>query len=316
MIYDLIIVGVGPAGLTTSIYASRYKLPHLLIGKLVGGTITLANKVENYPGFTSISGIELAQKIAEQVKNLGAQIINDTVGKILKTEAGFVLVTESGQEYETKTIILATGTERRKLGVPGETEYLGKGVSYCTTCDAPFFRGKTVVLVGGSDAAVSGAVHAAEFAQKVYIVHRKGEFRAEPMWVEELNKNPKIEKVLINEIKEITGDGTKVTGVKLMNPHENSNELSTDGIFIEIGGVPGTSLMVSLGAKLNPEGFVDVEKDMSTNIPGLFAAGDITDEAQVLVQMTTACAEGAIAAASAYKFLKGQKPAQIQGIQK
>ncbi len=312
--YDLVIIGAGPAGLTASIYASRYKLPHLIIGKLVGGTITLATKVENFPGFNSVSGLELTRKIAEQAKSFGAEIINDTVGKIIKTPDGFTIITEAGKEYESKTIILATGTERKKLGVPGETKYLGRGISYCTTCDAPFFRGKTVVIVGGSDAAVSGAVHTAEFADKVYIVHRRTEFRAEPIWVEMLEANPKIEKVLVNEVKEIVGDENKITGIKLLNPFNNSNDLATDGVFIEIGGVPGTSLMVPLGAELTPEGYVDAKHDMSTNVQGLFAAGDITDEAQVLVQMTTACAQGAIAAASAYKYLKGQKPAQIQGI--
>ncbi len=314
MVYDLIIIGAGPAGLTASIYASRYKLPHLLIGKLQGGTITLANKVENYPGFTSISGIELTQKISEQVKTLGAEIISDTVGKIMKTATGFTLVTEGGKEYEAKTVVLATGTERRKLGVPGETEYLGKGVSYCTTCDAPFFRGKTVVLVGGSDAAVSGAIHAAEFGSKIYIVYRGEALRAEPIWIEQAQANPKIEIIYKTNILEIMGDGKKITGVKLDNPFNNSNQLACDGVFIEIGGIPGTSLVVPLGVKLDQNGFVDVKPDMSTNVPGLFTAGDITDEAQVLVQMTTACAQGAIAAASAYKYLKGQKPAQIQGI--
>lgn len=323
MIYDLIIIGSGPAGLTASIYGSRYRLSHLVIGKLLGGTITLASKVENYPGFTSISGVELAQKMAEQVKSLGAEIIMETVGRVEKIgdggglpagRQGFRVFEENGELWEGKTLIVASGSERRKLGAPGENEYLGKGVSYCTTCDAPFFKGKTVVIVGGSDAAVSGAIHTAEYGSLVYIIYRRESLRAEPVWSEQALKNPKIKVIYKTNILEIIGDGTKVTGVKLDNPFNNSHELTTDGVFIEIGGVPGTSLVVPLGVELDQTGFVKVGEDMSTNIPGLFVAGDITDKAQVLVQMTTACAQGAIAAASAYKYLKGQKPAQILGV--
>lgn len=317
MIRDLIIIGSGPAGLTASIYASRYKLSHLVIGKLLGGTITLATKVENYPGFISISGVELAQKMGEQVKSLGTQIIPATVGRIERKDQRFKVISDNGkQEWQAKTLIVATGTERRRLGVPGENRYLGRGISYCTNCDAPFFRDKIVTLVGGSDAAVSGAIHAGEFGNKIYIIYRGEILRAEPTWAEQALSHPKIEVIYKTNILEILGDGTKVTGVKLDNPYKGSEILSTDGVFIEIGGVPGTSLVVPLGVELNPAGFVKVGEDMSTNVAGLFCAGDITTSSSILQQMITAQAQGAIAAASTYKFLKGQKAPQILGIEK
>lgn len=324
---DLAIIGIGPAGLTASIYASRYKLNHVLVGQVLGGMIALAHKVENYPGFTSISGLELSQKMEEQVKSLGAEIVKTTVGRVepispigqIGQIGGFKIYGANGQTWEAKTIILANGSQRRQLNAPGEKEYLGKGVSYCTTCDAPFFRKKTVAIVGGSDSAVSGAIHAAAFAEKVYLVHRRHEFRAEPVWTLEMEKNPKIIKIMENEVKEIKGDLGKVgglgkvTGVVLLKPFDGQESLAVDGVFIEIGGVPGTSLARPLGVEVNQIGYLKVQDDMSTNVPGFFSAGDITDKAQVLVQMTTACAQGAIAAASVFKYLKGEKAPKILG---
>ncbi|MBI4100712.1 FAD-dependent oxidoreductase [Candidatus Microgenomates bacterium] len=313
MIYDLIIIGIGPAGLTASIYASRYKLSHLVIGQKLGGAITLASNVENFPGFNSISGFELGEKMLEQVKYLGAEVVSKTVGRVEKLNDHFKVITEDNTEYEAKTLIVATGTERRKLNVPGEQEYLGKGVSYCTTCDAPFFRGKTVALVGGSDAAVSGAVHAAQFAQKVYIIYRGEALRAEPVWLEDAKKDPKIVQILKTNLKEIKGDGVKITGVVLDSPYQGSDQLSLEGVFIEIGGVPGTSLLIPLGVEIDKNGFVKVNEWMETNIPGLFAAGDFTTSSYVLQQAISACAQGATAAAAAFKCLKGQKAPQILG---
>ena len=312
--HDLIIIGSGPAGLTASIYASRYKLSNLVIGKLLGGEITLASSVENFPGFIAISGVDLTQKMSEQVTHLGAEIKAETVGRIEKLDGGgFKVITEEKGNYETKTLIVATGSERRKLGVSGEAEYIGKGVSYCTTCDAPFFREKTVALIGGSDAAVSGAVHTAEFAKKIYIIYRGEELRAEPIWSEQVKKNPKIEAIYTTNLKEIKGDGTKVTGVTLDNPYNGSTELVLDGVFIEIGGVPGTSLLTPLGVELDGAGYVKVTPEMETNIKGLFAAGDFTTASAALQQMITACAQGAAAAASSYKLLKQEKAPRIFG---
>lgn len=311
--YDLIIIGSGPAGCTASIYASRYRLPHVVIGQTVGGTITLASHVENFPGFNSISGLELGEKMLEQVKYLGAEVVLKTVGRIEKISQGFKIITDDKGEYEAKTLIVATGTERRKLNIPGEREYLGKGVSYCTACDAPFFRDKTVAVIGGSDAAVSGAVHTAQFAKQVYIIYRGEALRAEPIWLDEAKKDPKITTVFKTNLKEIKGNESKITGVILDNPYKGNELLPLDGVFIEIGGVPGTSLLVPLGTEIDPAGFIKVNEKMETNVSGLFAAGDFTTTSYVLQQAITACAQGATAAAAAFKFLTGQKAPQLLG---
>lgn len=305
MMYDLIIVGSGPAGLTASIYASRYRLSNLVIGKVLGGMMTLAHQVENYPGFPSISGPKLGQKMGKHAQALGAEVLIDGVTRIEKTEAGFKVITESDKKLESKALIVATGTERRKLDVPGEKEYLGRGVSYCTNCDAPFFKGKTVALIGGANAAVSGAVHAAAFAKKAFIIYRRDQLRAEPIWVQRALANPKIEVIYKTNITEIIGDGTKVTGVKLDKPFQGSVNLILDGVFVEIGGVPGTKLVEQLGVELDEKGFVKVKPDMTTNIPGVFAAGDIANVTGEFQQIVTAAAEGAMATFSAFKFLRG-----------
>ena len=306
MIYDIIIIGAGPAGLTASIYASRYKLSNLAIGKLIGGTITYAHKVENFPGVPSISGTELGQKMAQQAKELGAEILIDGVKEIQKKEI-FKVITESGKEFSARTIIITTGTERRKLNIPGEKEYLGKGVSYCTTCDAPFFKDKIVVLVGGSNAACSGALHLADYAKKVFLIYRKNELRAEPVWVEEVKNNPKIEIVYATNLTEILGEGQKVVGVKLDVPYNGSELLKADGVFIEVGGIPASQLIKSLGITVNENDYIKVDERMRTNIEGIFAAGDVTTGCLVLSQAITASAHGAVASNSVFEYLKSKE---------
>lgn len=309
MIYDTIIIGAGPAGLTASIYASRYKLNNLVIGEVTGGTITYAHKVDNFPGIPGISGVELGKKMSEQAKELGAEILTEAVTRVEKLVDGgkFKITTSSGKEFETRTLIAALGTERRKLGVPGEKEYLGKGVSYCVTCDAPFFKGKTIVLVGGSNAACSGAIHLANFAEKIYLIYRKNALRAEPVWVAEVKENSKIEVIYETNVTEVLGDGTRVTGVKLDVPYSGNSMLSSNGVFVEIGGQPSSSLLPPLGVELDEDGYVKVDERMSANIPGIFAAGDLTTKSVILQQVITACAAGAVAANSAFEYLKASK---------
>lgn len=320
-IYDLIIIGLGPAGLTASIYASRYKLNNLIIGKQLAGEIGLAHKVENLPGFKTVSGLEWGQKTLEQVKYLGAEAVTGEVGRIEinKDQAGFrVYLAGDGQsDFTAKALIVATGSERRRLDIPGEKDYLGKGVSYCTTCDSPFFKDKTVVIIGGSDAAVSGVVHTAEFAQKVYLIYRGDQLRAEPAWLDEYRKIEaagKAEAIYNTNVSEIKGDDQHVTGVVLDTDYKGSSFLQTDGVFVEIGGVPGTGLLKPLGVKIDDIGFTQEAEDMSTNIPGLFVAGDITQHSNILKQAITACAQGALAAASAYKYLKKEQAPRILGV--
>lgn len=317
MMYDLLIIGLGPAGLTASIYASRYRLKNLIIGEIVGGELAKAHKVENLPGFLSLSGLDWGQKTREQAEKLGAETIISRVGRIEKSANGFKIFTEDQKTYQAKTLIVATGSERRKLDIPGEKEYLGRGISYCTNCDAPFFRDKTVALIGGSDSAVSGAVHTAEYAHKVYIIYRGEQLRAEPIWQEQwqaIEKSGRGETIYKTNIVQILGDGQKITSVSLDKPYQGKGDLGVDGVFIEIGGVPGTALLKALGVKLTATDHVQVSETMTTNLPGLFSAGDMTDRSAVLAQAITAMAQGAIAAASAYKFLKGAKAPRILGV--
>ncbi|MCJ7829723.1 FAD-dependent oxidoreductase [Patescibacteria group bacterium] len=304
-IHDLIVIGTGPAGLTASIYASRYQIKHLLIGSRLGGAMVWAAMVENYPGFNSITGANLAQKMVEQVKKLGVEIKNTGVIEIKRKETNFELKTENDEFLEAKALIIATGTQRQKLNVPGEAEYLGKGVSYCSTCDAAFFKDKKVAVVGGSNAAVMSAMHLAAIAQKVYLIYRKKSLRADPIWVERAQKESKIEIIYETNIKKILGyKDIKILGVDLDMPYKGNKYLAVDGVFIEIGGVPGTDLVKVLGVELDEKGYVRVKPDMSTNIPGVFAAGDVANASDEFQQIVTATSEGALAANSVYQYLK------------
>ncbi|MGI5825843.1 MAG: NAD(P)/FAD-dependent oxidoreductase [Patescibacteria group bacterium] len=308
MLYDTLIIGSGLAGLTASIYASRYRLTNAVVGKLPGGTINLAHKVENFPGFPGVTGGELAQKVIFQVQSLGAKILSEQVVEVNKTENGFEALTESGKKLQGKTIIATTGMERRKLGVPGEKKYLGRGISYCTNCDAPFFKNKIVAIIGGSDAAVSGALHLSAIAQKVYIIYRKDQLRAEPVWVEQVLADPKIEVIYNTNVTEILGDDCKVTGVRLDNPYQDSETLNLDGVFVEIGGIPVSGFLAPLGVELDESGYVCVNEKMETIVPGVFAAGDFTTQGLILQQAITAAAHGAIAASYAFKYVRGKRP--------
>jgi len=304
MIYDLIIIGAGPAGLTASIYASRYQIKHLLIGSQLGGTMVWASMVENYPGFESITGADLSQKMIEQVKKLGVEIKNTGIVQIKRKETNFELKTENDELIGAKSLIIATGTQRQKLNIPGESEYLGKGVSYCSTCDAAFFKEKIVAVVGGSNAAVMSAMHLAAIAQKVYLIYRKKPLRADPIWVERAQKESKIEIIYETNVMKIMGDDQKVTALKLDRSYQGNEQLKVDGLFIEIGGVPGTELVKLLGVELDEKGYIKVKPDMSTNIASVFAAGDVANAAGELQQIITAASEGALAANGVYQYLK------------
>jgi len=304
-IYDLVIIGTGPAGLTASIYASRYHLSHVVLGSKEGGSLSLAAEVENYPGFKKIAGLDLANKMMEQAKAFGAEILAKETTGIEKKDGVFKIQFDGDKFLQAKAIIIATGTERRKLNIPGEAEYLGKGVSYCTTCDGNFFKEKVVAMVGGSNAAALGAYHLSNVASKIYLIYRKKPLRAEPFWQERIEKESNIEIIYETNVLEILGDENKVTGIKLDKPYKNNQELTLDGVFIEIGGVPGTQLATPLEVDLDESGFIKVASDMKTNIEGVFAAGDVANATGEFHQIVTATAEGALAANSAYKYLKG-----------
>ena len=234
---------------------------------------------------------------------------------------------DKDEVYEAKTLIVATGSERRRLNVPGEKEYIGKGVSYCVTCDAPFFKDKIVALVGGSDSAVTGAIKMSEHAKKTYIIYRKEKLRAEPVWIEKWKKieeSGKGETIYNTNVTQILGSREFVNNqpqttdvvktVKLDKPYKSSDILEVDGLFIEIGGVPGTSLVQNLGVKIDESRHVIVNDQMAVNISGVFCAGDMTDKSKIMKQAITAGAQGAIAASSAYKFIKKESAPRILGI--
>ncbi|MBU0957830.1 MAG: FAD-dependent oxidoreductase [Nanoarchaeota archaeon] len=298
--YDLIILGAGPAGLTAAVYAARYKLNTLVIGKINGGMISEAYEVCNFPTYDRVLGSELTKKMIDQVKKLNVEIKNTDISDIQKKDSQFILKS-STEEFKTKKLILAIGTERLKLNVPGEKEFLGKGVSYCATCDAAFFKDKTVAVVGGSDAALTAALLLSEHAKKVYIIYRQKKFsRGDPTWIEQVEKNKKITPLFEDNISEIYGEKI-VKGTKL----ESGKDIKLDGVFIEIGSKPCDSLPKNIGIKTNEKCYIIVNEKKETNIKGVFAAGDATNNS--LKQAVTACADGAIAAYSAYLEISKEK---------
>jgi thioredoxin reductase (NADPH) len=302
-IYDVAIIGAGPAGLSASIYAGRYKLRNIVFGKQMGGTITEAHKVCNYPGVGDITGLELGSKMYEQAKNNGAQTSLESVVSIQKEGDLFKLETDTKKEVFAKTIILATGTKRNKLAVPGEDKYLGKGVSYCATCDAMFYRDKIVGVVGGSNAATMAATMLADIAKQVYIIYRGTALRGEPAWVEDVKSKKNIEVILTTVITAIEGNET-LERVKLSKEFNGSQYLDIDGLFIEIGSEPNADLPNKLGVALDKENYIVVKDDQSTSIEGVWAAGDATTNSNKLQQVATAVGEGAVAANSVYSYLK------------
>ncbi len=302
-IYDLIIIGAGPAGLAASIYASRYKLNHLLLGAQIGGQINEIRKIENWPGDISVSGFDLLSRFSEHAKSLGVAPQNESVVEVKKnTEDIFEIVTAKNI-HKTRAVIMAMGTEYRKMNIPGEKELTGKGVSYCATCDAMFFRDKVICVIGGGNAAVTSALGLTDFASKVYLIYRGDRFSAEPIWLEKMANNPKIETIKNTSIIEIKGE-QKVEKVILDNAYEDQNHLVVDGVFVEIGSDPGVELARKIGVETDEQGFINVNADMSTNIFGVFAAGDITTGSNKFRQILTAASEGAVAANGAYKMLK------------
>jgi thioredoxin reductase (NADPH) len=298
-IFDLLIIGAGAAGLTAAIYSARYALNVAVISKDTGGTAATAHKICNYPGFKESSGFELMQKISEQVIALGVPIINEEVLEI-KKEKGLFLVKTSKNDYFSKKVIFAAGMHRKKLNIEGEKRLYGRGVSYCATCDAGFFRNKIVSVIGGSDAALSAALLLAEFASKVYIIYRKDKFfRAEPAWIKLVESEKKIEPIFNEELIEIMGE-KKVDSIKL----KSGKILKIEGVFIEVGSEPKLDLIKSLDIS-QENGFIKVDKKQETNQKGFYAAGDITNNE--LKQIITAASQGAVAAFSCFEELKLEK---------
>lgn len=302
MIYDIIIVGAGITGLSAAVYCGRLNLNALVLGKEFGGIIAGADAVENYPGFNSISGFELVKRISEQAKDSKIQIKNENVAEIKKDKVGFSVKTEKSK-YQAKTILFCTGSQWKKLNVSGEKEFAGRGVHYCALCDAPIYRDKIVAVAGSGDSAVKEALLIAKFAKKVYIVARHN-LKAEPINIEKVQKEPKIEIIVQTEIKEIKG--ARFTElIKLSKKHNGSNSLKVDGIFVVIGHEPNSQLAKSLGVKLNKSKEIVTDKESKTNIKGIFAAGDVADAK--FKQAITGVGEAVKGVYSAYEHLKHKK---------
>jgi thioredoxin reductase (NADPH) len=302
-IYDLIIVGSGVAGLTASVYASRYRLDHLIFGVETGGQMNEIHSIENWPGIVSISGRDLMQNLVQQVNNFGIEIRNDSISAIGKKTDDLFEVETSRGKYQARTVIMAMGTSYKKMNIPGEKELTGKGVSYCATCDAMFFRNKVISVIGGGNSAAVAAITLSDFAEKVYLIYRGERLPAEPIWVEKIAANPKIEVITGTNIIEIKGEA-KVEKIILDKPYNDKTFLAVDGVFIEIGSEPGIELIRKLEIETDEQNFIKVGKDQCTNVPGIFAAGDITTGSNKFRQLITASAEGALAANSAYKKVK------------
>jgi thioredoxin reductase (NADPH) len=303
MVYDLAIVGSGPAGLSASVYASRYGIKNVVIGGVAGGLTTQTHEIGNWLGTEKIKGYEFAMKASAHAKSYAAEMIVALVDEIKSSDGTFTLFLSDGKKIQSRTILLALGTKHRHLGAVGEKEFIGKGVSYCATCDGFFYKGKTVAVVGGNDSAAGAAVFFGDIAEKVYLIYRGEKLRCESFWNEAIGKNPKIKILFNTNIKEIKGEG-KVETVVLDSPYEKSEILAVDGVFAEIGSDPNTGLAKSISVDVDAEGYVKIDASGRTNAKGIWAAGDITNGSDKFKQIVTAAAEGAIAAHSIQKFLK------------
>lgn len=296
--YDLLIIGAGPAGLTAGIYAQRFGLKTLLVEReFVGGQIALSDIIENYPGFPSISGAGLMEKFEEHARKFGLEIKFTEVLNIETRGIERVAKTSDG-DIRVKAVIVATGAKPRRLGVEGEKVFTGKGVSYCATCDGPFFKGHKVLVAGGGDTAVKEALYLARIAAKVSIVHRRDQFRAEKMHMDKAFETPNIEFLRSHILKEIKGDTVVKKAVVQDIKTSALKELDVDGVFIFVGINPTTDFVdVDKDAK----GFIKTDRNLRTSTPGIFAAGDCRDTP--LLQVATAVGDGAIAAYMAEAYI-------------
>lgn len=301
--YDLIIAGAGPAGLAAAIYAKRAELDTVVVERapMSGGQIINTYDVDNYPGLPGMSGFDLAMKFREHCDKLGAKFLEGEIAKAELTKEEKKLVLTDGTVLEGKAVILAMGAASRKLGVPGEKEFSGMGVSYCATCDGAFFRNKTTAVVGGGDVAVEDAIFLARICKKVYVIHRRDEFRAAKMLVTALQKMENVEFVLHHTVEEIKGKD-RVESIRVKNKEDGTErELQTDGIFIAVGTTPNTEAFQTSGVDLDQNGYLVAGEDTKTNIPGVFAAGDVRTKR--LRQVITAAADGACAVTAAEEYL-------------
>jgi len=310
----VVIIGSGPAGYTAAIYAARAMLePILITGIQAGGQLTITTDVENYPGYADvIQGPWLMDQMQKQAEHVGARLVSDLVTNVDLTRRPFHITCDSGDVYLADSIIIATGAQARWLELPSEQKFKGYGVSACATCDGFFYRGKNVVVVGGGNTAVEEALFLTNFADRVTVVHRRDMFRAEKILQERLFKNPKISVIWDTAVDEVVGteDPLKVTAVKLRHVKTGVvREMAVDGVFIAIGHLPATELFAGK-VEMKPSGYIKIAPfSTATSVPGVFAAGDVTDD--VYRQAVTAAGLGCMAALEAERFLAAQEPQRV-----
>lgn len=310
-IYDVLIIGAGSAGMAAGIYSVRFGLKTLVLGKVVGGLLNESHNVENYPGYASIPGLDLMMKFKEHCDHLGVPIKEEWVTSVekqhyddpKKTLYNVTTEDESGgtHSYAGRTLILGMGTKHRKLGAKNEEKLSGRGVSYCATCDAAFYKNMPVAIVGGGDSAAQAGDLVAQFASHVYMLVRKDKMRAEPINIKRLEQNPKVTILYNTEALEAIGEKA-LTGIRLSTPHNGSDILPVEGMFVEIGHDIQSELAATLGVALNDHGEIKIDAESQTNLRGVYAAGDVAD--RKYKQAITGVAEGVIAAFSAYSLLK------------
>ncbi len=299
---ELVILGGGPAGISASIYAQRKKMDFLLITKEVGGQVIKAGEIENYLGYAMVDGVMLVQKMMEQMERLGIEPVLDEVIRVERIQDGFLLKTLSGREYASKRLLFCTGAEHRRLEVQGEREYTGRGVSYCYTCDAPFFRDVDVLVVGGGNSGFEAVDQLTNYAKRIYLAEIGDHFRADEVLKEKVFSNPKVVPLLRHRVLEIRGDGRNVRSVVLEDmQREKIYELEVEGVFVEVGLTPNSELAKSLGVLTTQRGEIIIDCNNRTSEHGIYAAGDCTNV--FAKQIITAAGDGAKALLSVYHDL-------------
>ena len=296
--YDLIIIGAGSAGLPAGMYASRYKLKNIIIGEMPGGALSTSHCVENFPGVLSAPGGEIMDNFKKHAENAGSEILQDRVEVVSKIgENHFSVSTMGGKNFDAKRILLATGNTYKMLGIPGEKEFYGQGVSYCATCDGNFYKNLTVGVVGAGNTAITEALYLAEIAKEVHIFVRGDVIRAENIWTEKANNKSNIIFHMNTQVTEVQGNMMGVTGV-ILNTGEN---LTLDGLFVAIGSTPITHIVDNLSPQKDGEWCLVVDQRQETTIPGLYAAGDVTTNSNKFRQTIMSAAEGCLAANSIHE---------------
>ena len=312
---DVLIAGQGAAAYAAALYSARYQQDTLLVAEQFGGETATGGQIENYPGVPDIDGYDLMLKFKEQTDGLDVPLVMSNLLHVRPEDGHFVCEMDDGSTVRALSVILAVGRERRKLWLDHEDDWVGKGISYCSTCDAPLYRNRTVAVVGGGSAAVEGAVLIARYASRVYLIYRREQFnRPEPVLLRILGQTDNVSQLMSTEVVELLGtDLAGLQGIRISRPFEGTDVLEVDGLFIEIGADPRVAIARELGLERNPEtGEVHVNRLMHTSMPGIYAAGDLTDASGPLKQTVTAAAQGAIAALSAYTYVS-EHPSKLVG---